>query len=282
MSQFPWQPAYMRVQSMGGDSEIDALQTDVMRFMAILGLCLMAIFSLVQSMPYQAAQKTPQLESKALLQAEVRQLQASVTGLLEKVNQLEASLQQQTAQIEQQMTDQKMRLLELDENLDRNQQNLAQVRKQLLKEQRLHQQQQAKYESFVQRKPQAKKQAKPEQKKGFSLRFASDQALLSLLSQKKLSLSVLMANHAWNIRQQGINWKVTPANLPQQYYQMSAQTVPGVLRQSVQQQLSVHKQSQVIWAVALPDSIKATIKRLMQEQQGGELIISATAEVQLQ
>ena len=30
------------------DAELEALQTDVMRFVAILGLCLAAIFSLVQ------------------------------------------------------------------------------------------------------------------------------------------------------------------------------------------------------------------------------------------
>ena len=35
----------------GTGSDIDALQTDVMRFMSILGLCLMAVFALVQSMP---------------------------------------------------------------------------------------------------------------------------------------------------------------------------------------------------------------------------------------
>ena len=40
---FPW-------HGQGSDSgDLDALQTDVMRFIAILGLCLAAIFSLVQS-----------------------------------------------------------------------------------------------------------------------------------------------------------------------------------------------------------------------------------------
>ncbi len=33
----------------GGDAELEALQTDIMRFVAILGLCLAAIFSLVHS-----------------------------------------------------------------------------------------------------------------------------------------------------------------------------------------------------------------------------------------
>jgi len=42
---------YNRAAGTGTDT--DALQTDVMRFMSILGLCLMAVFALVQSLPPQ-------------------------------------------------------------------------------------------------------------------------------------------------------------------------------------------------------------------------------------
>jgi septal ring factor EnvC (AmiA/AmiB activator) len=40
--------------------EVEMLQTDIMRFMAILGFCLMAIFALVQSIPTVAKQKIAQ------------------------------------------------------------------------------------------------------------------------------------------------------------------------------------------------------------------------------
>lgn len=40
----------------GGNNEIEALQTDVMRFMAILGFCLMFIFALVQTLPAPKAE----------------------------------------------------------------------------------------------------------------------------------------------------------------------------------------------------------------------------------
>ncbi|MCZ6829076.1 MAG: hypothetical protein O7F73_05730 [Gammaproteobacteria bacterium] len=46
----------------GEDAELEALQTDVMRFIAILGLCLAAIFSLAQS----GAEKNDTPESRAL------------------------------------------------------------------------------------------------------------------------------------------------------------------------------------------------------------------------
>ena len=41
--------------------EVEALQTDVMRFMAILGFCLMVIFALVQSIPTHKADSPPNI-----------------------------------------------------------------------------------------------------------------------------------------------------------------------------------------------------------------------------
>ena len=53
--------AYPLTRGIDGDSGGAAdLQTDVMRFMAILGLCLVAIFALVQSLPMEA---TPDIEA---------------------------------------------------------------------------------------------------------------------------------------------------------------------------------------------------------------------------
>lgn len=51
--------AYPLTRGIDGDSGGAAdLQTDVMRFMAILGLCLVAIFALVQSLPMEATPET--------------------------------------------------------------------------------------------------------------------------------------------------------------------------------------------------------------------------------
>lgn len=44
-----------------GDADVSALETDVMRFMAILALCLMMVFALVQAAPPVAP---PQLQSQ--------------------------------------------------------------------------------------------------------------------------------------------------------------------------------------------------------------------------
>jgi len=95
MSQFPWQPAYGRYSSSEGDEQIEALQTDVMRFMAIIGLCLMAIFSIVQSMPYQSADETPK--------EELHKLQADIASMHDEIKQLDKVIQQKK-QLNQQLT----------------------------------------------------------------------------------------------------------------------------------------------------------------------------------
>ena len=58
------------VGAAGGDTE--ALQTDVMRFMAIIGLCLMAVFALVQGIPVQEQGKLVQPSQAAGIRQEIR------------------------------------------------------------------------------------------------------------------------------------------------------------------------------------------------------------------
>lgn len=278
MSHLPWQPPYMRYQSMGGDDQIEALQTDVMRFMAILGLCLMAIFSLVQSMPYQAAQKPPQLESKALLASEIQELQVNSEKLLDKIKQLEDSLQQKTVTLEQTIKDQQVRLTALTESLQQEHHALAKIRQTLKKEQRNHKQQQAKLDQVSDTTHEIQK--KPE-KKDFSLRFTSEQTLLHLIQKQKIQLYLVAGKQGWRITNQSTQWFLQKTHLPAQYYQMAAATVPGILKQTAQQQLSVHESSQVIWAVALPSVMATSIKNLMQQKTGGELVIEQTGVVKL-
>jgi len=69
-----------------GDTE--ALQTDVMRFMAIIGLCLMAIFALVQVIPVQEPGKPAPPSQAARLREEIRAQQ-------QQLRMLQAELQTQ-------------------------------------------------------------------------------------------------------------------------------------------------------------------------------------------
>ena len=79
-------------QTGGPGSDTDALQTDVMRFMSILGLCLMALFALVQSIPLQDTQHTR-------LEPEAEKLHQAIAVQQQRAELLQADLNRLTAQL---------------------------------------------------------------------------------------------------------------------------------------------------------------------------------------
>jgi hypothetical protein len=75
-------------------SDTDALQTDVMRFMSIIGLCLMAVFALVQGLPLQEPAKSAQPAAAARIRQEVRTLQQQVQALQGELQALRSAMDQ--------------------------------------------------------------------------------------------------------------------------------------------------------------------------------------------
>lgn len=73
-------------------SDTDALQTDVMRFMAILGLCLMALFALVQSASVQEPDPPRQQPGQGQLQRAIEREQARVLDLEAELARLTAGI----------------------------------------------------------------------------------------------------------------------------------------------------------------------------------------------
>jgi Skp family chaperone for outer membrane proteins len=73
-------------------SDTDALQTDVMRFLAIIGLCLMAVFALVQGIPQQEPVKPAQPAQAARIRQEVRAQQQQVEELQTELRALKSEL----------------------------------------------------------------------------------------------------------------------------------------------------------------------------------------------
>ena len=66
-------------------NEVEALQTDVMRFIAILGICLMVIFALVQSLPVSSQGKQPRVYNKEILQRQVDDLSRQLAAQQKKL-----------------------------------------------------------------------------------------------------------------------------------------------------------------------------------------------------
>jgi uncharacterized protein YlxW (UPF0749 family) len=73
-------------------SDTDALQTDVMRFMAILGLCLMALFALVQSASVQEPHPPRQQPGQGQLPQAIEREQARVLDLEAELARLTAGI----------------------------------------------------------------------------------------------------------------------------------------------------------------------------------------------
>lgn len=71
-----------------------ALETDIMRFMAILGFCLMAVFALIQSIPVSQQTGGVGLQTQPKLEQQLTELHEQIRTLLSKVASLQAELEQ--------------------------------------------------------------------------------------------------------------------------------------------------------------------------------------------
>ena len=148
-------------------SDTDALQTDVMRFMSIIGLCLMAVFALVQGIPLQEPGKPAQpsqparlrqeisLQQQQLreLQAELQALKSSMVRTQQRLTAANKHLQQVAVQAQQdreererlqarleilgrQLEQQRQELADIEQDAHYKEQNLGELRQRLLNTQR--------------------------------------------------------------------------------------------------------------------------------------------------
>ena len=202
----------MRPPWLGGsreEAELEALQTDVMRFTAILGLCLAAIFSLVHSASLEQAVPVPPPVQAQPAVADERAAREAVFAI-------------------------------------------------------------AKIPPPVTPAPFTEAGG---QEQGFTLEFASVDALDSLLRSKAVQLYAHRDGKFWAVNSQG---SVVPADAPQAYYHMHADTVPRALRKTVATGSAV---GAVTWGVTLPAATVSQITRLTSSRESGNLVIMPDGSV---
>lgn len=90
-------------------NETEALQTDVMRFLVIICLCLMIVFALVQAIPVSDSSNAPKITNAELLhkdlellQAQIVKLQLARTALETRLLEARTELQSNSSTIEEQ------------------------------------------------------------------------------------------------------------------------------------------------------------------------------------
>ena len=250
----------------GGD--IEALQTDVMRFLSIIGLCLMAIFALVQGIPVQQPGKPVQPAQAARPHQDIR------------------------AQKEQQLDALRERLLDTQVQLDRSRREIE-----TLKHRSRQQAEQPAAKPVIKKrtppvpaaKPVIEKQppAAPAVKplppgKGFTLRFSSAAALDRLVTAGSVALYGMADQQAWRLSMDAGRPVVARASFPQWFHEMAALTVPAHYLHSLEGTADGPAQSGVVWGVQLPAATRTAIAALTRGQPGGVLVIRGNGQVILE
>lgn len=82
----------MRHRSASSADESEALQTDTMRFFAIVCMCLMIVFSLVKSMPMSDTGNRPKIQNKTVPETEIQALKKKAAELKQVVTALETEI----------------------------------------------------------------------------------------------------------------------------------------------------------------------------------------------
>jgi hypothetical protein len=199
------------------EAELEALQTDVMRFMAILGLCLAAIFSLVQG----AAQEQAIAEQVAVEPAAVELTSLDQTAV-------EPPLKPSPEPVPEPASP-------------------------------------------------ARKAALPSAPVvGFTLEFASVEALEKLLRAGQVQLYARLRDQFWSV---DIYGEAVPAEAPASYNQMDTETVPRRLRDSIP--VAAPGKS-ITWGITLPARIIGQIQQLTSGGKGGNLLIGDDGTVVLE
>ena len=357
---------YNRVAGTGGDT--DALQTDVMRFMSILGLCLMAVFALVQSLPLHDAESVQKdlersrLHEKIVVQQQHAQaLKAELQRLLslvERANAEKAEKERALSDAKQQLTeveertdqarteqlrvsrelrhlqqrltrgrhalaslqqaadDKAQSLRTLQQHLTREVRKLDEIRQKAreIKLQRAEEErrqatrarqrkleekqrrqaalrraeEQRKQESRVKRaetratpSPVIEEQKPKPAKKGFTLRFASDEALQKQVASGGVSLFAMVDKQAWRLTLPERRPVFTDAAFPAWFHEMAASTVPDEFVKQLRLFVPAKTRGSVVWGVQLPPATKQDIASLTRGRKGGDLVIASNGRVSL-
>jgi uncharacterized protein YlxW (UPF0749 family) len=134
-------PEFSLYRSATLSNDVEMLQTDVMRFFAILSLCLMAIFALVKALPLAPPADQPMIARPADLRAEAQSLQKQIAMLKETLAETQTRVRAATAAVQHSSSQASMtardeqevlnRLIKTKQELQKASQSLSETRAEL-------------------------------------------------------------------------------------------------------------------------------------------------------
>ena len=311
-------------------NDVEMLQTDVMRFFAILCLCLMAIFALVKALPMSPPADQPTLVKPSDLKAEAAALEKEIAELKDKLAQTQSQLKSATetvkksqaraagaAAVEQEtrtrLSKARRELAAVSRTLKETSNEISareailagiikdindkrrirselktQIEDENLKFNKLQQaldEASARLDRTVRIKPTPVPEEPPQpvssqpERKGFTLRFASDSALKILITRQKVHFFALAGKKAWKLKMAGGRPVYVSVQNPSKIYEMEKATVPAEYVTGFSRQVAAFGRGKITWGVTLPDQTAAAINRLIKDRKGGDLVIMPDGEV---
>ncbi len=312
--------------------DVEMLQTDVMRFFAILCLCLTAIFALVKALPIAPPVATPTLVEPLNLKAEAESLQKKVAILKEKLSEMQTRVQaataaaehasaqavraakteeavlarvarakQELATVSQTLADTRReiegresklaRIVEdiaskrrfqaaLKSQIENETQNLEKIRAKIGRVQKKLDQNFQDNQKISQN-PSGEEPLPEPAPKGFTLRFASDDALETLIFGGSVKFYAFAAPKAWRLTLSAGKPVYIATEFPRQIYEMETLTVPADFAAAFQRQVAAFGRGTLTWGVTLPGRTTDSINLLAKGRKGGDLVITADGEVNL-
>ena len=213
------------------------LQTDIMRFMAILSMCLLAIFALVQSIPLAPVETTEPAE------AVVVETPPEVAQPVEPPPEAPVAAPTQAEK------------------------TVVLTRPKWV----------PKFTPPASVEPAPEPQPEPPEDEGFTLRFASDAALMRAVAAQHVGLYAIEQGRARRMTVSESRISFWDASTPNTFHEMESGTVPLPVIEALGR--AGAGTDNVSWGVTLPGRMKAQLDELLHAHRGGSLIITADGDI---
>ena len=265
--------------------DTDALQTDVMRFMAIIGLCLAALFALVQGLPGNREQTISPNDSQIEIERQLADLKDRLDASNQTLRGTKARLDDVSLENmelkRQQVTDRTKRMEAKAESVEQPPSTRERQRPDSTDTSRSAEEVPLQTPPGVAPEDGQTLSRAPEKEQGFVLMFASEQALDGLLRRGHIRFVALREDEAWLLSVTGRALAYRKHDLPGRFHEMSPGTVPEQYIRAFSRGAGRPAVRDMVWAVVLPPAIEQRVHELMVASQGGVLVIQSDGSVKL-
>lgn len=240
------------------------LQTDIMRFMAILSLCLVAIFALVQSIPLQPAEPVDTNEQAEVTTTDIA---AAVPATKEPLESARPAQPATAAQTEPALSLTRPKWVPKfvpEKKAPVAATAIANPTPSLAAP--------VPSEPVAEMPPPVESEAE-----GFTLRFESDAALTRLVAANSIGVYAVGTSRAQRMTVKESRISFWDASVPNTFHEMETATVPAAVIEALGR--SGTTANAVSWGVTLPARLKARLDDLMHEHRGGTLVIVSSGDI---